>query len=562
MTRVRYGMEQVLKVGFDEGHCKVEKKNVMPEKRREFVVIFYDVKINIFASSELLHPNPTSVNLISMSSHAFKHSRFPEFEMNQIFRRVIFVLYFINCPYLSEKITPAIPAIGGILFFFVMGTLLRTSFSDPGVLPRATPDEAADLERQIVKKILVSEVEVDMVSNGQYKNMHKHIGKGKRIIKSVAISKEPVEDHRTFNCIKNIANGSSSGGYRPPPRTKEVIINGQTVKLKYCFTCKIFRPPRASHCSLCDNCVEKREINPWVCVRHLCGYARVYELKWIKGSWSNKRGKENYNPYSYGNIFTNCCAALCGPLSPSLIDRRGFIQPDTPQLAGPSNGITMYGATQSQSNMIYSSCPAPLESGTIDLVGFVAQVLHNIHNTLILVVKSCTSWEQLLGYEAMNICIKAGSGVRTGDAGLVHLGGISYTQSFKYSVLRLEAGIQWSRKELAECKDPHFLIQKECGADAAQSWCRWRFILQCGDLAMTSALEPFSAASVVQSSDRASQNLGQRLFQRMEMEERRKYPDFLCLGCGLNEAVSVLAEIKCICQRLADVHAERLEKQA
>lgn len=47
------------------------------------------------------------------------------------------------------RITPAIPVVGGVLFFFVMGTLLRTSFSDPGVLPRATPDEAADLERQI-----------------------------------------------------------------------------------------------------------------------------------------------------------------------------------------------------------------------------------------------------------------------------------------------------------------------------------------------------------------------------------------------------------------------------
>ena len=33
----------------------------------------------------------------------------------------------------------------------------------------------------------------------------------------------------------------------------------------------------------------------------------------------------------------------------SLIDRRGYIQPDTPQPAAPSNGMATYGATQSQS---------------------------------------------------------------------------------------------------------------------------------------------------------------------------------------------------------------------
>lgn len=45
--------------------------------------------------------------------------------------------------------------------------------------------------------------------------------------------------------------------YRPPARTMEVVINKYVVKLKYCYTCKMFRPPRTSHCSICDNCVGK-----------------------------------------------------------------------------------------------------------------------------------------------------------------------------------------------------------------------------------------------------------------------------------------------------------------
>lgn len=250
-----------------------------------------------------------------------------------------------SCPFLARQLTLAIPIIAAILFFFVMSCLLRTSLTDPGILPRATVCEAAALEKQI--------------------------------------------------------DNTGSSTYRPPPRTREVMINGQMVKLKYCFTCKMFRPPRTSHCSVCDNCVERFDHHcPWVgnCVgrrNYRFFYAFILSLSFltafifacvvthltlrsqgsnflstlketpasvlelvicffsiwsilglsgfhtylvasnlttnedIKGSWSSKRGGEaSVNPYSHKSVITNCCAVLCGPLPPSLIDRRGFVQSD------------------------------------------------------------------------------------------------------------------------------------------------------------------------------------------------------------------------------------------
>ncbi|KAL7382336.1 hypothetical protein ABVT39_020717 [Epinephelus coioides] len=273
-------------------------------------------------------------------------------------------LFFIfDCPFLVQHLTSCIPVIGGGLFVFVLITLLQTSFTDPGILPRATPDEAADTEKQ----------------------------------------------------IDNTGNTS----YRPPPRTKEVLINQQVVKLKYCFTCKMFRPPRTSHCSLCDNCVERFDHHcPWVgnCVgkrNYRFFYTFIVSLSFltafifgcvtthlalmelvicffsvwsilglsgfhtylvasnlttnedIKGSWSGKSGEGVTNPYSHRNIFINCCSVLCGPLPPSLIDRRGFLPADeSAQTAGADIELPTV-ATKSEINVCTQGTKGLLESATL-----------------------------------------------------------------------------------------------------------------------------------------------------------------------------------------------------
>ncbi|CCM00022.1 uncharacterized protein FIBRA_02048 [Fibroporia radiculosa] len=46
----------------------------------------------------------------------------------------------------------------------------------------------------------------------------------------------------------------SGGDQAPLPR--DLRVRAGTVRTKFCATCRVYRPPRSSHCKMCDNCVD------------------------------------------------------------------------------------------------------------------------------------------------------------------------------------------------------------------------------------------------------------------------------------------------------------------
>lgn len=123
-----------------------------------------------------------------------------------VFIVVPVLFYYTFCAeYLYEQVSPLLPAVTGVALVSSLSFMLLTSCTDPGIIPRhglqlSVPGLA------------------DRVAN--------------------AIGSEPLfVDPMTAEPICMLTEKQAAEGYR------------------WCTTCKVVRPPRASHCRDCDNCV-------------------------------------------------------------------------------------------------------------------------------------------------------------------------------------------------------------------------------------------------------------------------------------------------------------------
>ncbi|KAJ2779794.1 Eukaryotic peptide chain release factor GTP-binding subunit [Coemansia interrupta] len=232
------------------------------------------------------------------------------------------VFAVLVCPYLWTDVSKAAVIVFIYLAALTYASMMMTSFSDPGIIPRnldaiTPPDDYVIAVNQGNPNANASprnSGQRSSVSHSLGENHHpahdtadagaepKH--KSKRHHRWMHASRPPMHYHMKLPPPwVHVGNPGRHGGPSSifdrevsndgmrvyAPTTKLVTINGSHVRLKYCETCRIYRPPRASHCRFCDNCVENED--------HHC--------IWL----NNCVGRRNYR-YFYSFLLATTCLAL------------------------------------------------------------------------------------------------------------------------------------------------------------------------------------------------------------------------------------------------------------
>lgn len=129
--------------------------------------------------------------------------------------------FHCSCQYYLKS-HPWVPAYQGVITFFVLANFSLATFMDPGVIPKGT---FLCNDIYLTFLFLFFLYFVTILSTPHIR------------IRTASPDEDREEEFRA-------------------PLYKNAEINGITVKMKWCVTCKFYRPPRCSHCSVCNHCIE------------------------------------------------------------------------------------------------------------------------------------------------------------------------------------------------------------------------------------------------------------------------------------------------------------------
>eukprot|EP01095_Lingulamoeba_sp_RSL-Kostka_P003647 TRINITY_DN1461_c0_g1_i1.p1 TRINITY_DN1461_c0_g1~~TRINITY_DN1461_c0_g1_i1.p1 ORF type:complete len:387 (-),score=69.81 TRINITY_DN1461_c0_g1_i1:108-1268(-) len=148
---------------------------------------------------------------------------------------LVIPLYFLFLPFIGILVYLIYIFLGSISLI----NLFKAAYTDPGILPKSTFPEPVDYKEPSKD---------DKNHENQTEDLSEETNEKEELIGYNDSIKMPI---------------------------KVIYIHGRKIKMKFCDTCQIYRPPRASHCRMCNNCVDRFD--------HHC--------VWI----GNCVGKRNYN---------------------------------------------------------------------------------------------------------------------------------------------------------------------------------------------------------------------------------------------------------------------------
>lgn len=125
-----------------------------------------------------------------------------------------------------------------LLFAGFMGNMVLSAFKDPGILPRGQGKELGQ-----------PGVTIDQSSLG-LKFGFPEEGEDLKKIKEFEVNSEPNEENTEGD--ERLDSNSSN----PDEENKEKKKQPSIYTHRECETCKIMKPPLASHCKYCNNCVK------------------------------------------------------------------------------------------------------------------------------------------------------------------------------------------------------------------------------------------------------------------------------------------------------------------